>query len=191
LLNPLHIYADTVEEAVEEVEYALGDMKSNFTSALMDMSNTAETFSGNISKVMAQNFIENFVLGQKFDQQMEYWQGQYERIIGGGYSYTERKKQLRQLRDTIAAAKEEYVEEARAIQELLGIGTNAEDKSASVSAVEKITYDHADEMTGILRAIQIAGEQRNDILILGWRLHPHPHPYDFHSDNSKWNLQAN
>lgn len=71
---------------------------------------------------------------------MEYWQGQYERIIGGGYSYTERKKQL---------------------------------------------------MAGILRAIQIAGEQRNDILILGWRLHPHPHPYDFHSDNSKWNLQAN
>ena len=33
-----------------------------------------------------------------------------------------------------------------------------------MSVADKITYDQADEMTGILRAIQIAGEQRNDIL---------------------------
>ena len=164
IFSGFSIYTETVEEAVEEVQYALNDMKSNFTSALMDMTNSAEDFSKDISKIMAQNFIENFVLGKKFDQQMEYWQGQYENIISAGYSDVERKRQLKQLRDTIAAAKEGYVEEARAIQELLGLDTSTEDRKANVAIADKITYDQADEITSMLRAIQIAGEQRNDLI---------------------------
>ena len=162
--NGLDLGRDAVEEAVEEVEYALQDMKSNFVSSLMDMSSSTEDFSKSISQAMAQNFIENFVLGQKFDQQMEYWQRQYEGIISSGLSDTERKRQLKQLRDTIASAKEGYVEEARAIQELLGLTTGHEDKMANVTAADKVTYDQMDEFTGILRAIQIAGEQRNDLI---------------------------
>ncbi len=155
----LDIYTYTVEETVDEVQYALNDMKSNFTSALMDMTSTADDFSKDISKTLAQNFIENFVLGEKFNQQMEYWQRQYENIISSGMSEDQRKKQLTQLRDTIAAAKEGYVEEARAIQELLGVGTSRDDKSAKVNLADKMTYDQGDEAVGILRAIQIATEQ--------------------------------
>ena len=155
----LDIYTYTVEETVDEVQYALNDMKSNFTSALMDMTSTADDFSKDISKTLAQNFIENFVLGEKFNQQMEYWQRQYENIISSGMSEDQRKKQLTQLRDTIAAAKEGYVEEARAIQELLGVGSSRDDKSAKVNLADKMTYDQGDEAVGILRAIQIATEQ--------------------------------
>lgn len=159
-----NIYHETVEEAVEEVRYALNDMKSNFVSSLMEMSSSADNFSKDISTILAQNFIENFVLGEKFNQQMEYWQSQYENIISSGMSENERKRQLTKLRNTIAAAKEGYVEEARAIQELLGLGVGNEDKKANVTIADKVTYDQMDEFTGILRAIQIAGEQRNDLI---------------------------
>ena len=154
---------EEVEEAVEGVEYALQDMKSNFVSSLMDMTNSAEDFSKDISKILAQTFIEKFVLGEKFDQQMEYWQQQYESIIGSGMSEDERKRQLKQLRDAIAAAKEGYVNEAMAIQELLGLGTE-DSQNATMNMADKITYDQADQLLGVNLAQEMTLEQILSVL---------------------------
>lgn len=152
------IYKEAAEEAADEVEYRLGDLKSNFSSALMDMENSAADFSKDISKVLAQNFIENFVLGDRFDRQMKYWQEQYESIIGSGMSEDERKRQLKALRDSIATAKQGYVNSAMAIQELLGI--TAEDKQeATMNMADKITYDQADQLLGINLAQELTLEQ--------------------------------
>lgn len=158
IFGTIGIVADSVEEAAEEVEYALGDMKSNFVSALMDMTNSAEDFSKDISKIMAQTFIEKFVLGEQFDRQMEYWQAQYESIIGSGMSEDERKRQLKALRDTIVAAKEGYVNEAMAIQELFGL-TTEDNQTATMNMADKITYDQADQLLGINLAQELTLEQ--------------------------------
>lgn len=152
------IYKEAAEEAADEVEYRLGDLKSNFSSALMDMENSAADFSKEISKVLAQNFIEDFVLGDRFDQQMEYWKQQYESIIGSGMSEDERKRQLRALRDSIATAKEGYVNSAMAIQELLGI-TTEDNQEATMNMADKITYDQADQLLGINLAQELTLEQ--------------------------------
>jgi hypothetical protein len=158
IFGTIGIVADSVEEAAEEVEYALSDMKSNFVSALMDMTNSAEDFSKDISKIMAQTFIEKFVLGEQFDRQMEYWQQQYESIIGSGMSEDERKRQLKALRDTIVAAKEGYVNEAMAIQELFGL-TTEDNQEATMNMADKITYDQADQLLGINLAQELTLEQ--------------------------------
>lgn len=152
------IYKKAAEEATEEVEYRLGDLKSNFTSALMDMENSAADFSKDISRVLAQNFIENFVLGDRFDQQMDYWKRQYESIIGSGMSEDERKRQLKALRDSIATAKQGYVNSAMAIQELLGI-TTEDNQEATMNMADKITYDQADQLLGINLAQELTLEQ--------------------------------
>jgi hypothetical protein len=158
IFGTICIVADSVEEAAEEVEYALGDMKSNFVSALMDMTNSAEDFSKDISKILAQTFIEKFVLGEKFDQQMEYWQQQYESIIGSGMSEDERKRQLKALRDTIVATKEGLVNEAMAIQELFGL-TTEDNQTATMNMADKSTYDQADQLLGINLAQELTLEQ--------------------------------
>ena len=152
------IYRETVEEIAEEVEYALGDMKSDFVSALMDINNTADDFSKTIGKTMAQNFIENFVLGDAFDAKMKQWQQQYESIIGSGMSEDERKKQLRALRDSIAEAKEGYKSAAASVLDLFGV-TGEDSQDATMNMADKITYDQADQLLGINLAQELTLEQ--------------------------------
>jgi hypothetical protein len=159
LLGSFDIYKESVQEAAEEVEYALQDLKSNFVSSLMDMTSSAEDFSKEISKILAQNWIENYVLGAKFDQQMEYWKKQYESIIGSGMSEAERKRQLTALRDSIATAKQSYVNQAMAIQELLGITADSNEQQATMNMADKITYDQADQLLGVNIAQQLTLEQ--------------------------------
>jgi hypothetical protein len=156
------IFPEVVEEAMddaaEEVKYALQDMKSTFVNSLMDMSDSAEDFGKTISKEIAQNWIENYVLGEKFDQQMEYWQQQYESIIGSGMSEDERKRQLKALHESIIEAKEGYVDQARAIQELLGVASESREE-ATMNMADKITYDQADQLLGINLAQELTLEQ--------------------------------
>lgn len=164
MLRQLGLWEDEVAESAddmaEEVEYALQDMRSNFVSSLMDMEGDAEEFSNEIGKILAESFIDKFILGDAFDQQMEQWQQQYESIIGSGMSEDERKRQLKQLRDAIAAAKEGYSEEAKAILELFGLDAASSDKSATANMADKATYDQFELYLGIALAQQINGEQQ-------------------------------
>ena len=162
LFGDLGVYVETVEESVEEaaeeVQYALQDLKSNFVSSLMDMESSAEDFSKSISKILAQSFIEKFVLGDAFDAQMKRWQEQYESIIGSGMSEEERKRQLTALRDAIAAAKEGYVDNAMAVMDLLGL-TTEDSQEATMNMADKITYDQADQLLGTSLAQLLVQEQ--------------------------------
>ena len=159
ILNSLGVYKETVEELKEEVEYALQDMKDNFVSDLMDMEATAEKRAESISRIIAENFIKNFVLGDAFDAQMEQWQQHYESIIHSGLSEDERARQLKLLRDAIASAKEGYVEQALAIQELLGLNAASSDQTATTNMADKITYEQADQLLGVNMAQEMTLEQ--------------------------------
>ncbi len=159
ILNSLGVYKEVVEELKEEVEYALQDMKDNFVSDLMDMEATAEKRAESISRIIAENFIKNFVLGDAFDAQMEQWQQHYESILNSGLSEDERARQLKLLRDAIASAKEGYVEQAMAIQELLGLNATNSNQTATANIADKITYEQADMGLGMLMALVMNSEQ--------------------------------
>ena len=159
IMNMFGIFREEAEETEEEIEYALSDLRSEFVSALMDMESDAEDFSKSISKILAQSFIDKFILGDAFDAQMEAWQQQYESILNSGLSEDERRRQVKQLRDAIAAAKEGYVEQAMAIQELMGLNAASSNQTATANIADKITYEQADQLLGVNMAQEMTLEQ--------------------------------
>lgn len=160
ILNSFGIFREETEATEEEVEYALGDLRSEFVNALMNMESDAEAFSQSIGKIMSEAFIDKYILGEAFDAQMEAWQQEFERINTSGLSEDERKRQLKQLQDAIASAKDGYASQAMAIQELLGLNASAaEDQKAAANIADKITYEQADELVGINMAQEMTLEQ--------------------------------
>lgn len=157
-------YTDLIDEEKieEEAERALGDLRSTFVSALMDMESDAASFAKNISRILAEAFIDKFVLGDAFDAQMEQWQNQYESILNSGLSEEERASQLKQLRDAIATAKEGYVEQAKAIQDLLGLNAMP-DQEATMNMAEKATYDQFELYLGMQTSMVMMTQQGNAV----------------------------
>lgn len=147
---------------VEQMNSPLGDLRSSFRSALMDMENDTEDFTNEISKLLTEAFIDRFVLGDEFDKRLAEWQEQYAAIMKGNYSEEERASLLKQLQQAIAAAKEGYAEEAQAIHDLLGTG-NTSDQTATMNMADKATYDQFETYLGIAVAQQMATLQGNDV----------------------------
>ena len=147
---------------VEQMNSPLGDLRSSFRSALMDMENDTEDFANEISKLLTEAFIDKFVLGDEFDKRLAEWQEQYAAIMKGNYSEEERASLLKQLQQAIAAAKEGYAEEAQAIHDLMGTG-NASDQTATMNMADKATYDQFETYLGIAVAQQMATLQGNDV----------------------------
>ena len=158
--------AERIREAFgivpNEFADAFGDLRSTFVSALMDMESDADSFAQDISKIMSQAFIDKFVLGKAFDQQMELWQERYASIVNSEITEEERARQLKELADAIAAAKEGYTEQAKAIQDLFGL-TVYEDQEATMNTVDKATYDQFETWLGIAVAQQMATLQGNEV----------------------------
>ena len=146
----------------ENVTTPIDNLRSTFVSALMDMTNKTEDFANDIGKILTEAFIDKFVLGDAFDQQLEHWQQEYSKIMGGDLSEEERAKQLKDLRNSIATAKEEYAREANAIHELMGEVTYA-DQTATMNLSDKATYEQMDQYLGTQMATLIATEQGNDV----------------------------
>ena len=147
---------------VEQLNSPLGDLRSSFRSALMDMENDTEDFAADISKLLTEAFIDRFVLGDEFDKRLAEWQEQYASIMRGNYSEEERASLLKQLQQAIAAAKEGYAEEAQAIHDLLGTGQSS-DQTATMNMADKATYDQFETYLGIAVAQQMATLQGNEV----------------------------
>ena len=58
---------------------------------------------------------------------------------------------------------QEQIEQFRSMGIISSVGSVNNDKSATMSLAEKVTYDQMEEFTGILTSVQIAGQQRLDI----------------------------
>lgn len=171
IFNSFGIYRDVteeVQEAVEEVKYSLQDMRGEFVSTLMDMKGDAEDFGDEVSEILARSFIDRFVLGDVFQQQMLRWQQEFEDITTGSMSEDERARQLRQLRDAIASAKEGYAAQADAVKQLLGLNAS-DDARATMSGIDKLTAEQGDLLVGLGTSLVIGQQEGNSLLsqILG------------------------
>lgn len=149
---------DAISDLDNQIDYTLENMKSTFVSALMDMTASTQDFADNISKIMAQAFIEKFVLGNAFDERMEEWQKRYEQYLSTDISEEDRRNGLKALRDEIASAGKDYANLSNQILDLFGI-TASSDQEATMNMSEKITYDQADQLLGINLAQELTLEQ--------------------------------
>ena len=162
LLDDLKALEDVVDE---ELDTPLHNLRSSFLSDLMSMEDSTEDFADNINKILTEAFVDKFVLGKAFDEQLEKWEKRYAEIMEADINEADRAKQLQDLQQSIGVAREHYTEQARAIQELMGY-TNAEalaDQEAHVNMADKATYDQFELYLGIATAQQIALEQGNDV----------------------------
>ena len=162
LLDDLKALEDVVDE---ELDTPLHNLRSSFLSDLMSLEDSTEDFADNINKILTEAFVDKFVLGKAFDEQLEKWEKRYADIMEADIDEADRAKQLQDLQQSIGVAREHYTEQARAIQELMGY-TNKEalaDQEAHVNMADKATYDQFELYLGIATAQQIALEQGNDV----------------------------
>lgn len=162
LLDDLKALEDVVEE---ELDTPLHNLRSSFLNDLMDMESSTEDFADNINKILTEAFVDRFVLGEGFDNMLKKWEEEYEAIMGSDISESERAAQLQELKLAIGNARDEYTEQARAIQELMGITNTSAigDQEAHMNMADKATYDQFELYLGIATAQQIALEQGNDV----------------------------
>ena len=147
---------------IELEDTPLHGLRSTFLSDLMSMENDTQAFAENINKILTEAFIDKFVLGDAFDEQLENWEKRYGDIMGADISEEERSRQLKALQETITAARDDYAEQARAIQDFMGTSQYG-DQQAAVNMADKATYDQFEMYLGIATAQQIALEQGNDV----------------------------
>lgn len=164
-MEALGYVEEAVEEAVEEkVETPFDNLRGSFLSTITDMEADAEDFANDIGKILTEAFVDKFVLGEAFEQQLEYWKQQYGKIMDSGMGQDQRAKALRDLKDEIAGAREDYAQQAREIMELFGTGnTYYGDQQASVNMADKATYDQFELFLGMQTAMMIGQEQGNAV----------------------------
>ena len=154
-------------KALDEVseDTPLHNLRSSFLSDLMSMEDSTEDFAKNINKILTEAFIDKFVLGDAFDDQLKKWEERYAEIMEADATEEERSRQLQDLQNSITVARDQYSEQAKAIQELMGYTNTSAlaDQQAHVNMADKATYEQFELYLGIATAQQIALEQGNDV----------------------------
>ena len=154
--------ADDIK-ALTDTGTPFDNLRSSYLSALTDMNKSTKDFTQEISKMIAESFVDSFVLGGMFDDKIEEWKKKYRDITtDAGLSEEERMKQLRGLSEMIAAEREGMQGQVSEIYRLLGI-SDQQDQGATMSLAEAATYDQFELYLGIATAQQIALEQGNSV----------------------------
>lgn len=143
-------------------------MYDNFVSNLMDMNKEAEDFAHDFEGYL-RNAIYQAMLSKNggVKDMLSKWYDHFAEAmespeVSGSYLS---ESEIKDLMDEYQRIKDAADKVRDSIEELgLYDGTNtSKDKSATMSAAEKVTYDQMDEFTGILTAVQIAVEHGGDV----------------------------
>lgn len=133
------------------------NLRDNFLSTLTDMESDADDFAKAFEQTMFEALVNNFVMDEKFDQWLQEWYEAYSEALRQNDT-----ARLKQLEDDYVKMRDDKIEERNRIAEAIGLDSMSPDQTATTSTAEKITYDQAEQITGILTAIQIAVEQGGD-----------------------------
>ena len=156
---------DEVNKAFQEIEQStpFDNLRSSFLSSLMDMTSDTKQFGDDITKILTEAFIDNFVLDKEFDKAVEDWKKRYSEIMGDKtLDNAERAKQLTDLKRAISDTRSSLAEEAKAIHELMGTN-NVQDQSAYMNTASQITYDQADLIGGGVMSLVIGQADGNEV----------------------------
>jgi hypothetical protein len=139
------------------------NLKSSYLSTLMDMKKDTKDFVDDINKMIAEDFIKQFVMGDAFDEKLAEWKKQYQKITSdGNLSEKERLRQLKALAELIGSERDSMQAEANSILTLLGLNQSGND-SATMNMADKATYDQFELYLGIANAHLMVSEQHKQI----------------------------
>ena len=133
--------ADDIKSLTDSSTSPFDNLRSSFLSALTDMSKSTADFTKDISTMIAQSFVDSFVMGDLFDEKLAKWKKKYKEITtDSSLSEEQRMKQLKGLSELIAGENEAMKAEVRDIYKWLGIH-DGQDQSATMNMAEAATYD--------------------------------------------------
>lgn len=163
--------AEAVGEAFRnvEAETPLSGLRSSILSDLMDIESDAKDFATDMTKLLTEAFVDKFVLGEAFDKKLEEWESEYRRImVDPTLGDSGRSNELKRLGETIASYRQVKSEEAKTIQRLMGYAKGVEDQSAYMNTAERITYEQADWIGGVMTNLymnQIEGNKVREAIL--------------------------
>lgn len=133
-------------------------LRSGFLDTLMDMDSDAEDWSTNFSKMLFKSLVNSSIMGDEFDSWLEAFQEKWaEKIESGNMSKQDYADYRKEYNDKMQELKTQTNNLASAV----GYDGTSSSQNATANGRSNISYDQADNLTGIMTSIQIAGEQRN------------------------------
>lgn len=167
-------FGETEEEIMKQLQEQItgtsfDSVFDSFMNSLNDLADGSEDVFDDIAEdfqKMMNKMVLNNLLSAKYKAQLKQWYDMWEQAYSGDQRID--ADELSNLKEKYNAIMKSAADEVEALREnglvsaIESSGKN-KDKSATYSAAEKVTYDQMDEFTGILVAVQIAGEQRLDV----------------------------
>lgn len=157
--------ADEIKSLTDDTSTSPFDnLRSSFLSALTDMSKSTADFTKDISTMIAQSFVDSFVMGDLFDEKLAKWKKKYKEITtDSSLSEEQRMKQLKGLSELIAGERDAMKDEVNDIYKMLGI-REGQDQSATMNMAEAATYDQFELYLGMETSHLMVAEETKGLV---------------------------
>lgn len=156
--------ADDIKALTDSGTSPFDNLRSSFLSALTDMSKSTADFTKDISTMIAQSFVDSFVMGDLFDEKLAEWKKKYKEITtDSSLSEEQRMKQLKGLSELIAGENEAMKAEVSDIYKWLGI-REGQDQSATMNMAEAATYDQFELYLGMETSHLMVAEETKGLV---------------------------
>lgn len=157
--------ADEIKSLTDDTSTSPFDnLRSSFLSALTDMSKSTADFTKDISTMIAQSFVDSFVMGDLFDEKLAKWKKKYKEITtDSSLSEEQRMKQLKGLSELIAGERDAMKDEVSEIYKMLGI-REGQDQSATMNMAEAATYDQFELYLGMETSHLMVAEETKGLV---------------------------
>ena len=156
--------ADDIKSLTDSGTSPFDNLRSSFLSALTDMSKSTADFTKDISTMIAQSFVDSFVMGDLFDEKLAKWKKKYKEITtDSSLSEEQRMKQLKGLSELIAGERDAMKDEVSEIYKMLGI-REGQDQSATMNMAEAATYDQFELYLGMETSHLMVAEETKGLV---------------------------
>jgi hypothetical protein len=156
--------ADDIKALTDSSTSPFDNLRSSFLSALTDMSKSTADFTKDISTMIAQSFVDSFVMGDLFDEKLAKWKKKYKEITtDSSLSEEQRMKQLKGLSELIAGERDAMKDEVNDIYKMLGI-REGQDQSATMNMAEAATYDQFELYLGMETSHLMVAEETKGLV---------------------------
>lgn len=172
--NAMAMLGDTLSSSIKEYVDKMGTVKDKlneefasllnvsydefydgFTEMISEMDNDSQNFADHFAEYMRNALIKDMVASK--------YKSQLESIFKQAGQYAQDgtlDKHVDELRNQYARLASSAQEQVRMINDITGY-TGTDSQNATANGISNISYDQADNLTGIMTSMQIAGEQRN------------------------------
>lgn len=173
--NALQAIIDAEEESKEIVDawkesitgISYDNLYSEFIDTLSDMDSSAEDMANNFGEYLRKSILASMVANEfqdKIDNLYEMWvNAGDEKSEGGAYITEDEAKKIQERQKELAEAMTKRREE---IEKTYGFDSSTSSQESTKKGFAAMSQDSADELNGRFTALQIAGEESKNQLVL-------------------------